>query len=367
MKLFIYVLSLSIWISYARGNGNSGSFADMKFVNESFSKLYEIGREAYLDNDWDKCARLLERSLEIYRRVQQIQVYCRKKCRSKTVDLAEVYDLEDKFFSNIIAKALCLLKCKSEFQERYIDVASDTVLKKFHEMELYNYLHNCYYQKGDVENAASAALTYLQANPDDRMIRTTLEFYLGDPYLKDASRVKSFAEKDHEDLFLRGVDAYEKKRDDQAITYMELALKYFLEEEDECRILCEGAFDQGWFPDFISSVANHYTYSLKCKQKCPIKLSYIKGDKKEHFLPNIYNYLQFSYYKAGNIEKACEAVETFLAFLPNDVDMLNNRRFYRDQPGVRKDWFNPRQEALDYIKRDQAEEALLSYIEREFK
>ena len=51
------------------------------------------------------------------------------------------------------------------------------------------------FQKGDIENAASAALTYLQANPDDRMIRTTLEFYLGDPYLKDASRVKSFAEK----------------------------------------------------------------------------------------------------------------------------------------------------------------------------
>lgn len=37
---------------------------------------------------------------------------------------------------------------------------------------------------------------------------------------------------------------------------MEDSLENYLQSEEECRANCEGPFDQGWFPDFIPSIAS---------------------------------------------------------------------------------------------------------------
>merc|ERR1712098_160236 len=46
--------------------------------------------------------------------------------------------------------------------------------------------------------------------------------------------------------------------------------------------------------------------------------------------------------------------------------MEENARYYREVEGVEEKWFNPRAEAVDYVNRDNDEEALLNFIESSY-
>ena len=45
------------------------------------------------------------------------------------------------------------------------------------------------------------------------------------------------------------------------------------------------------------SCLDHYTFTLRCKQRCPSKLGNVNGDIHENLLASHYHYLQFAYYK----------------------------------------------------------------------
>ena len=49
---------------------------------------------------------------------------------------------------------------------------------------------------------------------------------------------------------------YQNEHYKEAIEHMEEALNLYWKEYDQCRHLCESPFDQGWFPDFVSSVSS---------------------------------------------------------------------------------------------------------------
>ena len=96
---------------------------------------------------------------------------------------------------------------------------------------------------------------------------------------------------------------------------MEEALKEYLLAEELCRVNCDKPFDMGWwvdndrngpnhwltltfrYPDFKSSVANHFTFCLKCKMNCAQNLNNFNGEYMDDLLPSFYHYLQFAYYK----------------------------------------------------------------------
>jgi hypothetical protein len=42
------------------------------------------------------------------------------------------------------------------------------------------------------------------------------------------------------------------------------------------------------------------------------------------------------------LEKACEAVASYLMFYPADETMLSNKKYYMKLPKVKKDFFTPR-------------------------
>lgn len=56
--------------------------------------------------------------------------------------------------------------------------------------------------------------------------------------------------------YIRGVKAYEDEYYAKAVTEFESSLELYIESEEECRIYCEGPFNQGWYPEFTSSVAS---------------------------------------------------------------------------------------------------------------
>ena len=64
------------------------------------------------------------------------------------------------------------------------------------------------------------------------------------------------------------------------------------------------------------------------------------------------------------MEEAGRAAETAWYLLPNDEEMRKNVEFFRDtREGER---LAARQEAIDYVHRDNDEESLLTFIETEF-
>merc|ERR1719244_362334 len=145
---------------------------------------------------------------------------------------------------------------------------------------------------------------------------------------------------------------------------MEESLSLYLREEELCRLSCDKPFDMGWYTDFTSSTANHFTFCLKCRVNCPDQLNNLNGEVMDDLVASFYHYLQFGYYKMGEVGKAAEAAASFLHILPDHQDMLGNLDYYQTVEGVRN--IQPREEAVEYMEREEDEHSLLDYITDNF-
>ena len=65
---------------------------------------------------------------------------------------------------------------------------------------------------------------------------------------------------EHTQLFYRAKENYEQQNWSLASLEFEQALSAYLNELEDCRLLCEKPFDHGWFPDFVSSIASECNY-----------------------------------------------------------------------------------------------------------
>ena len=64
--------------------------------------------------------------------------------------------------------------------------------------------------------------------------------------------------------------------------------------------------------------------------------------------------------------KAAQSIASFLHFVPKDKAMNNNKKYFMEELGLKHDVFQPRPEAVAYKSQQDAEKAVLSFIEREF-
>ncbi|XP_021914351.1 prolyl 3-hydroxylase 1-like isoform X2 [Zootermopsis nevadensis] len=289
--------------------------------------LYRDGVEAYLEERWQDCIDNFERALSVYRTLKQATVNCRIKCHEEGDEsrtLIAQKNIDDlQFFEKTVRQTLCLLKCGRHNPKGGLNGLPKDVQKEFEVLKPYEYLQLCYYQKNLLQKAASAVFTYLVTNPESVVMQENLKFYSNLPEV-DINQVVNFEAKNYVSLYIHGSEAYQHEDYKSVINYIEESLQDYLRGEEECRAYCEGPFDQGWFPDFVSSIA------------------------------------------IGNVKKACEAVASYLIFYPADETMLNNKQYYTKLPQVEKDFFAPREEAIRYVKRQEYEVKLLDFIETEF-
>ena len=68
----------------------------------------------------------------------------------------------------------------------------------------------------------------------------------------------------------------------------------------------------------------------------------------------------------GKLKEAAEAAGTARYLQPDSGEMKANMEFYRGLEEAQQDWFQPKQEAISYVQRDNDEEALLTFIETQF-
>nr|CAD7462472.1 unnamed protein product [Timema tahoe] len=254
-------------------------------------------------------------------------------------------------------------------------------------------------------------------NPDDQAMMNNLKFYSSLPEV-DMNTIVNFEVKNYVPLYIHGSEAYRNEDFQSVIGYIEESLDELLKEEEECRAFCEGPFDQGWFPDFVSSISKSALNRIKeavtecakdvCgsavvketvrekkdayKQMMAVKSeterkrlwdinkrkrvlmnakTVVKESKEqirlngERMLNNFEGNKQFWEWKSSlqveaaypsaihavgcgmydtvkNLQKACEAVSSYLLFFPNDETMLSNKKFYLTMPKVKPEYFTPR-------------------------
>lgn len=84
---------------------------------------------------------------------------------------------------------------------------------------------------------------------------SNLRFYLTLPEV-DESKILNLEAAEFVGHYMKGVRAYADEYYELAIENLERSLIAYMEAEDDCRIYCEGPFDQGWHPEFTSSIAS---------------------------------------------------------------------------------------------------------------
>ncbi|XP_043529191.1 prolyl 3-hydroxylase 1-like isoform X2 [Frieseomelitta varia] len=340
--------------------------------NRTLKELYEDAVHAYLDEDWGRCIQDFNAVSHGYKAYKRMITNCRRKCRTKAAGSAPIFaeNIEDlHFYEKKVRETLCLLTCNQEYREivgsKALKMLPRETEQKLLRNSVYEYLHICYYQKHRYQDAANALFTYLVEHPKDKVNLDLLKRYLTHPGVK-LENVVNLELPTYVRIYFQGVSSYEDENYAEAVGLFEASLRLYLETEEECRFYCEGPFDQGWHPEFTSSIANHFAYCLKCKRACSRTLNNVNGDYRRHMLRDHYNYLHYSYYKLGNLKAACAAVESYLLFDPVDKVMLQNKDYYSAKPKVREDYFSPREETFNYIKRQEYELRLLHYISNEF-
>ncbi|XP_063703421.1 prolyl 3-hydroxylase 1-like [Culicoides brevitarsis] len=337
-----------------------------------FTELYDIGVGAYLENNWNDCIVYLEIAVHEFKVYRQAVVNCRLQCAYQSEREEPFYDVKSdnlQFYDLMLKRTFCLNSCyKKVLKPQYLPpfFVSQYYFERFNNLRPYEYLQLCYYRDTEYEKAASATYTVLMHNLENSLQMSNMQFYLKEQKV-DISKVKDLEEQPFVQQFMDGMDAYHKENFEQAINILEESLLSYLMSQDECRAFCDGEFDHaGWQPDFISAIGNHFIYGLYCKQNCTRDLNNIRGEAYDNVLTIHYEYLQFAYFKIGDIQRACRAVSSFLLFYPDDEEMLYNVKYYRTEHQAAENYFKARSEATRFYQRAMYEKKLLQYALTEF-
>jgi hypothetical protein len=248
------------------------------------------------------------------------------------------------------------MKCKLRALPRgRPETVKEDIRAFFEERKPYDFLQLCYYQTGKHQAAASAAYTNLAVNPEvspvpslpslrprrcGRTVPTTRRcpgwpgrrWWIWRPRCM-AVPCPTPCPQAWVGPYLAGRAHYAQEDWGPMVEAMEESLKLYLRDEEECRLACDKPFDQKWYPDFTSSVANHFTFCLKCRRNCPENLNNLNGEFTEDLVATFYHHLQFGYYHLGQAGRAAAAARSFLLLLPDHGDMQGNLAYYRQQPG----------------------------------
>ncbi|XP_058059723.1 cartilage-associated protein-like [Anopheles bellator] len=344
----------------------------------SFIDQYEYGVQAYLTNEWEDCVYWLERALDGYRTYYESVANCRIECEYAARDVkhrgdflhgSNVENLQH--YELILRRTLCLSKCARRYAiHRYLPFSEDFdghYMDIFHELKAYPYLHSCYLRTNRITLAASAAYTTLTRHPDHSVMRKSFEEAIEKPGI-DREGVRDMEERKFVPLLIGGIVDEQERHWEPAIERLEQSIMQFIFDENQCRAFCEGEFDHGFLPDFITAIGNHFANMLYCKRNCTTNMGMVRGKYYENLFARHYRYLQNAYYQVGKYEESYRAGMSYLLFHVDDLDMPEALKTIEVEAkgSVTAKFFKARREAIEYHDRMVYEEKLASFMKHEF-
>lgn len=358
----MHCVSKTMWATNVRFTIIFLAFANIFSCNAlklaSIDKIYKKGIDAYASERWSECIAKFEDTLHLYKLHRIILINCRLKCDSNKWN-SEIEEIEDvRIYEKFLNTRLCITDCQIKgFEDAHLNnMVSESVINDMNSKKPYEYLHICYFQMNAFPKAASAAYTYLSANPNDEKMKKNLEYYLDQPEV-DANEVVDFESEVYKILYHLGIKEYNLKKWAETAANMEETLTDYLSWENMCRAECQHQSELEWSPEYSVTVSNYMMSLVICKQNCQKKLESLNYDSGNSFLADVLNYLQISYYNLGRIEDAAKAVESYLLLIPNDEDMLSNKMIYSSLTDENN--FSVRSDITYYFKRDKYEKNIL--------
>lgn len=328
----------------------------------SLQKTYENGVKAYSGERWSECIKQFEDSIHLYKLYRSVIVNCRQKCNNQPFESEVVENIGDlKVYEHFFNKKDCLTRCEDsglEDMRLHRDVG-ESVLISMQARKPYEYLHLCYFQKNVMPKAASAAYTYLMLHPDDQSMENNVKYYVDQPEV-DAREIVDLESDDYVVLYKIGVKAYNQHNWADTAANMEEVLNDYLSSENSCRVECERQPEQEWSSEFAITMSNNIAALLHCQQQCQDKLKSLEYNSGIEFIADVLNYIQICYYKLERFDDAAKAAATYLSLLPNDEDMLENKKIYSSLVDTKS--FSKRSDIEYYLKRDTYEKKLLKFF-----
>ncbi len=119
--------------------------------SKSFEELFNLGKEAYLSNDWSVCSVNMEKAIRTYKEFSEIMLECQESCHNFVFDHMIDKEFEElRFYEKMIRSTLCLIRCKKakfgDSADANHQFASEATIQLFETKEPYNYLQLCYSQ-----------------------------------------------------------------------------------------------------------------------------------------------------------------------------------------------------------------------------
>lgn len=365
----------------------------------SLDDLWYSAMDAYRESNWQTVVDQIEEAIQVFDAYQNATLPCLQNCsENDTPDLSDEeretvgkYAGEDDQvtlqFLTYAARARCVRECKAANLTPNKRYPNPSILKRFRRREPYSFLHFAYYQLDNYEEGAKCFFTFMFHNPESELVKSNVDFYR--KTLKLGSDEFVWRETPilpHQDRFLAGVKAYEKESYLEAVDLIESALPLYIEALRNCELLCEDllvmnitepnmsagmravldhymdALEQDTL-DYHSVMAHAIRELLECRVHCHSDLARVQGDALEDYLPHHFHYLQFAYYKLGQLLKAAEAAATYLGMVPSDEVMLHNVRYYTNQYKLQPEDFVPRDEYVAITDKLATENRLLYFAE----
>ncbi|XP_078060394.1 prolyl 3-hydroxylase 2 [Mustelus asterias] len=355
------ILLLTLWVC-------SCCCSDGGEMFKPFDLLYEEGIQAYYRNDWHSVIHYMEEATRSYRQQRKFQLGCRLQCERQH-EFQEGAEPVSSSFSVILKRAHCIQQCESRrMAPASLYRVSEDISQQFHRRTVYNYLQLAYYKLNELNKAAEAAHTFFLANPEHMEMRESLEQYKQMEGVKESHFIDREMRR-YMEAFNIGLKQYDEEQYALAIDSFEEALTQYWLAETECRALCQGPqhFDANSYPagtyHLYELIADHYIQVLQCEHDCVRELATRAGRLSpiENYLSMHYDFLQYSYFRVHNYEKALEATKSFLLIKPTDEDMLENLAYYQSVLEGQGDMerITPRQDLVWFMKRYQLEKEVL--------
>ncbi|ETN59339.1 cartilage associated protein [Anopheles darlingi] len=344
----------------------------------SFIDQYEQGVQAYLTNEWEDCVYWLERAVEGYRTYYESVANCRIECEYEARNVKHRGDFLHgsnvdnlQYYELILRRTLCLSKCARRYAiYRYLPFSEDFdgyYMDIFQQQKAYPYLYSCYIRTNRITMAASAAYTYLVQHPDDSVMRKSFDDAIEKPGI-DREGINDLEEKKFVKLLIGGIVDEQEGNWERAIEQLEGSIKQFIFDENQCRAFCEGEFDHGFLPDFITAIGNHFTNTLHCKRNCTAHMGMVRGKYYDSLFARHYQSLQKAYYQVRKYEESYRAGMSYLLFHVDDPDMPVALKAIETEASdaITAKFFKPRPEAIEYNDRMLYEEKLANFARDEF-
>uniref|UniRef100_A0A3Q2P8A7 Prolyl 3-hydroxylase family member 4 (inactive) n=1 Tax=Fundulus heteroclitus TaxID=8078 RepID=A0A3Q2P8A7_FUNHE len=361
--LVFFCLNVAVWTSAQYESYSFRSFPKEELL--PLAAAYGLALERYAAGNWTESIRYLELSLRLHRLLRESVRHCVIHCRSSSSSHDEPpVSLDLQVFWRVMRTASCQKRCRACFPVLQLPPPGRQILEEFSRRSPYRYLHFAHSKLNNLQMAVPCAHTFLQSNPEDQEMLQLMEEYKMD-YDLDGFLV-DHEERLYEASFVSGVKLVDSGNFSSSIERLEEALKLYLQEYDLCQAECEGLSHFSSDRDFYALLADVYIDMLKCKIKCEEHLKpNVGGHFVENFVPTLYHYLQFAYYKLNDGRRAVPCAYSYFLFLPEDPVMKHNLLYYKahsPQWGLQSHHFTPRTEALRYYNHTVTQKQMLASV-----